>query len=141
MLQKPEEIRHERFLEEVKKLNLRFPGKEIVKKTGYKSGIVSEYLTSKKLVSESFLRAFCKAFSWDYDKIFSVGLSQQDEQNRPIKPGKPGDPANMKWAMLKTMYQRMVKSEAARLGLSIEQVIKEMDDETMINWHDLESGE
>lgn len=141
MLQKPEEIRHERFLEEVSKLNLRFPGKEIVKKTGYKSGIVSEYLTSKKIVSESFLREFCKAFNLDYDKTFNVKPSQLGEQNKPVKPGKPGDPANMKWAMLKTMYQRMVKSEAARLGLSIDQVIKEMDDETMINWHDLESEE
>lgn len=141
MLQKPENIRHERFLEEVKKLNLRFPGKEIVKRTGYKSGIVSEYLTSKKLVSESFLREFCKAFSFDYEKVFSLKPSQLGEQDKIVKPGKPGDPANMKWATLKTLYQRMIKSEAARLGLPVEQVMKEMEDETMINWRDLEKGE
>jgi transcriptional regulator with XRE-family HTH domain len=137
MLQKPEDIRHERFLEEITKLNLRFPGKEIVKRTGYKSGIVSEYLNSKKSVSESFLREFSKAFNLDYEKIFGV---KQDKAATITKPGKPGDPANMKWAMLKMLYQRMVKSEAARLGLPIEQVMKDMDDETMINWHDLESG-
>lgn len=58
-----------------------------------------------------------------------------------IKPGKKGDPANMKWAMLKMIYQRLAKIEADRLGLPIEQVMKEMDDETMIAWHDLEKGE
>ena len=129
MLQKSEDIRQQRFLEEVERLNLRFPGKEIVKRTGYNSGIVSEYLNSKKNVSESFLREFCKSFDLDYERDFV------------IKPSQPGSPMNMKWAMLKMLYQRVAKADSERLGLPIEQVMKDMDNETMIAWRDLESKE
>ena len=62
MLQKLEDIRQERFIAYINSLKLRFPNKEIVNKTGYNSGIVSEYMRGKKFVSESFLRVFCEKF-------------------------------------------------------------------------------
>lgn len=70
MLQKVEEKRQARFLKVVSDLKLRFPNKEITSKTKYNSGIVSEYLNSKKNVSESFLREFCKAFDLSYEDLF-----------------------------------------------------------------------
>ncbi len=39
---------HKVFLSEIDKLRLRFPVADIVEKTGYNNGLVSEYLTSKK---------------------------------------------------------------------------------------------
>lgn len=72
MLQKPEEIRLERLLEFINGLNLRFPNKEIVNRTGYKSGVVSEYLKGKKPVSESFLKVFSEKFKADLDYLLGL---------------------------------------------------------------------
>jgi transcriptional regulator with XRE-family HTH domain len=79
MLQKTEDIRHQRFLAVVDSLKLRFPGKVITEKTGYNSGIVSEYLKSKKIVSERFLRKFCEVFQIDYDTTFSESPFEKDD--------------------------------------------------------------
>lgn len=128
MLQKPEDIRQERFLEEINKLNLRFPGKEIVEKTGYNSGIVSEYLNGKKKVSESFLKEFCKAFNIDYYAVFV------------IKPSEPGDSGNRERALIKVLMDRVAKLEAERLGMSVKDVLAELEKDTMIAWRDLEQG-
>ncbi|CAL1518172.1 hypothetical protein [Chitinophaga sp. MM2321] len=126
MLQKPEDIRQQRFLDEVNKLNLRFPGREIVKATGYNSGVVSEYLNSKKNVSERFLREFCKAFNLDFTEIFTE------------KPAPPGDPINRERALIKVLYQRVAKLEAERLGISVDDALDELDRDTTIAWWDLE---
>lgn len=61
----------ERFLKAVKKLNLRFENAEIEEKTGYNSGIISEYLNSKKPVSKKFLRAFCESFNLNFEEIWN----------------------------------------------------------------------
>lgn len=57
------------FLEELGKLKLRFPVADIIKKTGFTSGTVSEYINSKKQVSVRFFRAFCDAYGLDYDAL------------------------------------------------------------------------
>lgn len=82
MLQKPENIRLERLLEFISSLNLRFPNKEIVAKTEYKSGIVSEYLTGKKPVSESFLKVFSEKFGADFDYL--MGQKSKQATSRPL---------------------------------------------------------
>lgn len=78
MLQKPEEIRQERFQEYVNGLLLRFPNKTIAEKTGYKSGIISEYIRGIKPVSEKFLRVFCEKFGADFDYLMG---NSTDEVN------------------------------------------------------------
>lgn len=98
MLQKPEELRQERFLDHVKGLNSRFPGKIIVEKTGYGSGIVSEYLNSKKMVSENFLRVYCEKFGADFDYIMGN------------KPAPAGDKLNPARALIKVLAYQAAKS-------------------------------
>lgn len=53
----------DRFYNDVKLLELRFPVAEISKATGYVKGNVSDYLSKKKEPSENFLEAFYKEFS------------------------------------------------------------------------------
>lgn len=69
---------HEIFIKTVESFNFRHPVAEVVAKTGYNSGLVSEYLGSKKLVSEKFFKAFCTAFDLDYEKVVDID----------VKPGK-----------------------------------------------------
>jgi transcriptional regulator with XRE-family HTH domain len=57
------------FLSEVDKLNLRHPVVALEEKTGYTNGIISEYLSSKKNVSEKFFKAFCKAYKLDFEPL------------------------------------------------------------------------
>jgi SOS-response transcriptional repressor LexA len=63
------------FLAEVEKLNLRHPVADLVKKTEYNNGIISEYLSGKKLVSEKFFKAFCKAYNLNYGEIVESGVT------------------------------------------------------------------
>lgn len=56
-----------KFIEAVGSLKLRFPVADIVKKTGYQSGTVSEYLSGKKPVSEKFFKVFCEAYNLTSD--------------------------------------------------------------------------
>lgn len=53
--------RHQRFIDAVNGLKLRFPGREIAKKTGYGKGTVSSYLTNLE-PSENFIKTFCEKF-------------------------------------------------------------------------------
>lgn len=57
------------FLKAVESLNLRFPVAKISKETGYKSAIVSEYLNSKKEVSERFARKFCEVYGFKFEDL------------------------------------------------------------------------
>lgn len=50
------------FYEDLKKLQLRFPGKELTK-LGYSKGYVSDVINKKKEPSEDFLRDFYNKFS------------------------------------------------------------------------------
>lgn len=56
------------LLDEIKKLKLQAPGKEIAKKTGFSVGSVSNLLNGKRTVTDNFLSAFCSAFKLDYQK-------------------------------------------------------------------------
>jgi transcriptional regulator with XRE-family HTH domain len=56
------------FLEEIKRLKLESPVAEIVEKTGYPKSSVSDFLNSKRNVTENFLRTFCKGYRIDYKK-------------------------------------------------------------------------
>jgi transcriptional regulator with XRE-family HTH domain len=117
MLQKPEELRQERFLEHVNGLNVRFPNKQIVEKTGYKSGIVSEYLNGKKIVSESFLKVYCEKFGADYDYIMGN------------KPAPAGDKLNPGRALVKALVYQAAKGlvELDDLRMEIEDLRAELN--------------
>lgn len=68
------------FLLEVEKLKLRFPIADIVKKTGYANGNVSEFLNNKKQVSEKFFKAFCEAYNLDFSFLTSeIKISKRKE--------------------------------------------------------------
>ena len=73
---------HSLFLSELHKLKIRFPVAEIVKKTGFTNGTVSEYINSKKQVSPRFFRAFCDAYGLDYDKL--VGSTPPTPEVIPV---------------------------------------------------------
>lgn len=72
MLQFSGNTRWERFLEAVNSLDAKFRNKEIISKTGYSKGIVSEYLNpdSGKEPSENFLRTFCEKFGFNFNDIW-----------------------------------------------------------------------
>lgn len=111
MLQKPEDLRQERFLEHVNGLNIRFPGKAIADKTGYGGSIISEYLKSKKVVSESFLRIYCEKFGADFEYLMGN------------KPAPAGDKLNPERALIKALaYQ------AAKGLVEIDLLRKELED-------------
>ena len=82
----------ERFLDEVKNLKIKFPVAEISKKTGYKSPIVSEYLSGKKDVSDKFLQKFCEVYNLNYTAIakgndLTLADFLRQYQERVQKPG------------------------------------------------------
>lgn len=81
MLQLLGNTRWERFLEAVDSLKLKFPNKEIIAKTGYSKGIVSEYLNkdSGKEPSENFIRTFSEKFGVNFDLIWN-GMPPDTEQ-------------------------------------------------------------
>lgn len=81
MLQLKGNTRWDRFLEAVASLKLKFPNKEIIQKTGYSKGIVSEYLNkeSGKEPSENFIRTFCEKFGLDFTLIWS-GMPESGAQ-------------------------------------------------------------
>jgi transcriptional regulator with XRE-family HTH domain len=130
MLQKPEDARQERFLNEVKKLNLRFPNREIAEKTGYKSGIISEYLNSKKLASEKFLREFSEAFGINYDTTFT------------ISPFSPDDDFNWERAAIKALTHQLAKAMSKIAELSggkrpVEDCLQDIEQSTTLILNDL----
>jgi len=53
----------------VKKLNLRFPIKDISEKTGYNKGSVSNYINGKMPPSLQFLEKFSKAYNVDLNAV------------------------------------------------------------------------
>ena len=55
-----------------KKLRLRFPVADIVKKTGYAKGGVSDFLNGKKPVSDEFLKKFSEAYKIDLSDFKDV---------------------------------------------------------------------
>lgn len=78
------------FLKAVDSLDLRFAGKDICEKTGYKSGTVSEYLNAKKNVSESFLKNFSKAYGLEYKKLFARFFDGKEPRDFTISPFNKG---------------------------------------------------
>lgn len=55
-----------------------------------------------------------------------------------IKPSSPGDELNRERAMIRVLMQRVAKLESERLGIPVEVVLKEIEQDTMIAWKDLE---
>jgi transcriptional regulator with XRE-family HTH domain len=56
------------LIDEIKRLKLQTPGKDVAKKTGFSVGSVSNLLNGKRAITENFLTTFCKAFKLDYKK-------------------------------------------------------------------------
>jgi len=57
-----------RFSEDLKKLNFRFPTKELCEKLSYDTGNVSSWINGKKMPSSKFLEKFYEAYGADIDK-------------------------------------------------------------------------
>jgi transcriptional regulator with XRE-family HTH domain len=53
-----EDVEYQRFLEDVKKLNLQFPVAKIAEVTSYSKSLVSAYLSGKRSPSVNFLNRF-----------------------------------------------------------------------------------
>lgn len=75
------------FLDEVSKLKLRHPSADISRQTGYGTPIISEYLNSKKSVSEKFFKAFCKAYNLDFEEIVTPPV-REGKRKEVIPVGK-----------------------------------------------------
>lgn len=86
-------VLHENFLKAVESLGLRFPVATISKDTGYNTSIVSEYLNSKKQVSEKFAKVFCEVYNLDFAELKLPAVQQEsiqtgDEELQFYTPGK-----------------------------------------------------
>lgn len=127
MLQIEEDIRQARFLEIVKGWGVRFPGKLIVEKTGYKSGIVSEYLNSKKRVSESFLRVFCEKFNIDFEQTFGENaIASPNEEDQ-----------TMELATIKVLLKEMAKLQSAIYNRPVADCFEELNRNTILTLLDM----
>jgi len=73
----------ERFLSAVRELKIKFPGRTIADKTGYKKATISEYL-KKKPPSEAFIRTFSEKFEVNFDAIWK-GENKQEDRGEPIE--------------------------------------------------------
>lgn len=72
------------------------------------------------------------------DHLNTLKMAFKDELNGVVKPSLPGNELNRERALIKMLYHRVAKLEAERLGVPVELVIKEMEQDTMIAWKDLE---
>jgi len=92
----------ERFINALNSLQIRFIGKVISERTGYKSGTISEYLNRKTRISDDFMKIVCEKFSIDYDEIIG---------------GRPESTLNNKQQTIKNELNGKAKSYAdAKVG-------------------------
>jgi transcriptional regulator with XRE-family HTH domain len=70
-----------KFYEDLKRLDLRFPGKEIANKLKVSKGYVSDVLNKKKEPSEEFMTDFYKMFTSEFSNS-----SQSNEQSEHVLP-------------------------------------------------------
>jgi transcriptional regulator with XRE-family HTH domain len=106
------------LMDEIKRLKLQTPGKDVAKKTGFSVGSVSNLLNGKRSVTENFLTAFCKAFKLDYKKAEKeiqkrtelLGSNMQE-----LKPELIARPSRMKEVIIlgKNPNQRLRPEEYA----------------------------
>lgn len=61
-MQNPQNTRLQYILDTIKSLEIRFPVAEIVQKTGFSKGNVSQYLSKKLVPSEGFIKKFYESF-------------------------------------------------------------------------------
>lgn len=83
MLQPAEMQRLEYLLEDVKRLNLRFPIARIAEKTGFDKGYISRLMKGKIPVSDNFLSKFYQAFKVDTS---AEGQNTSTETEDPEAP-------------------------------------------------------
>jgi hypothetical protein len=65
----------------------------------------------------------------------------RDELAGIVRPSLPGDTINRERALIKVLLQRVAKLEADRLGIPVEVVLKDISQDTMIAWQELEQHE
>lgn len=131
MLQKPENITKELFLEHVKKLQLRFPVVTISEETGFSKANVSRYLSGKQMPSVNFLKAFYKWLSESNidvtaektpDVIVTQGntvyLIELKEQIKELKDDK-------------VFIKKQFEEELKNIKISLEKVLSNQDEITM----------
>jgi len=63
----------------------------------------------------------------------------KDELGGIIKPSGPSNELNRERALIRVLMQRVAKLESERLGIPVEKVLKELEQDTMIAWKDLEN--
>jgi transcriptional regulator with XRE-family HTH domain len=117
MLQIEGNTRQERFLDAVKKLNIRFPVAEISRKTGYGKTTVADYL-SKKEASEEFLRKFSGVYNIAFELIWEG--PQRLEEPEPPKYSNGNDDLTQK--LIKSLEDQLewLKTENKRLAKELE---------------------
>lgn len=126
------------FKKELK--NLVLSVKENVKKGGGK--ITNEDIATRLGYNRSYFSTLMGPNGKvEKEHIDNFNAHFQKEIAGIIKPSRPGDELNRERAMIKVMYQRVAKQEALRLGITFEQALDLMDDDTMIAWRDLERQE
>lgn len=79
----------------VKKLDLKYPVKEVSEKTKHSKGNVSEYLNKKKEPSESFFLSFCTAFGLNADDVLEESkevLEHSKDSGEDIRQRKAFEP-------------------------------------------------
>lgn len=71
-----QKARQDWIAKEIQSLGIEFPVAEISKKMGKHTGFVSMYLSNKRAMSVSFMKAFCEAYGIDFDAVNHAVIEQ-----------------------------------------------------------------
>jgi hypothetical protein len=104
---------------------LKLRNEDIAKKMGYNPNYFSTLTGGSGVVTQQHID--------DLQNYF------KDELAGVVKPSLPGDPLNRERAIIQVLLQRVAKLEADRLGIPVEKVLSELEQDTMIAWKDLEN--
>jgi len=100
---------------------------DIAKRLGVSRTYMSDLLGSNADVTEKNIALFKERF--------------RDELAGIVRPSEPGDQGNRERALIRVLMQRVAKLESERLGIPVELVMKDLEQDTMIAWRDLEQDE
>lgn len=119
------------FLKAVASLDLKKPVTHIHEKTGYSTGLISEYLNEKKDVSEKFAKKFCEVYGFDFEEMNSNPEFEVKEPDTEYNKKSPAQKLKQHGAsILKTFLSKEVTedidSNVTAVVHNFQQVLEEM---------------
>lgn len=115
--------RWERFLQDVEKLQLRFPVAHIANKTGYDKGNVSKYLKGVLQPSEAFMQAVYEAYKGEFSDMYKTATYTTRGANETKKPDE-GELIRQYREMVETK-QRQIESQQKQID-QLNEAVKQL---------------